>query len=532
MHFFSVVAACLLCSSLAAAGPLPRDRRLHKFRQIAPFKNTTSTADSGSGGIEVVPLSLSDTLLNTATAIPSPGTEISTASTVTTSSTSGFTDTTSPFSSTTATATTSTSPATTTTRDGVDGAQSAIGASQTDKQSITSNLSGITPTGSIVRGTGNLSRTTLGSANSNTDVSADSKPTDGSQLFPFVTSPTNTPDSTSTIAEAPFTFLSDTETPTTLSTQTTKEPVAITITGEGAAVPITPSFFTSTTALPTTTDTPTLTTDKPIIRVPTVSTAIPLTRIPDASSPNVVQANDFNDLFTTLTPDDPCAANSVACINGAFATCKDGRYVLKECTTVDTACYALPMENPSGVVVNCFSIEYAEAILGLPNSLTVTIGSVPVVVPTTTTKAVQPTSVTKADPTTTAGGAAGVTAAAVQSSNSDGGEAQVEAQPEEETTVLHRTIVSTITIAVPNFTPPTVATPTQAATAVAAAGADGSLISVVPVAAAVGAGAQGNANEEEGGEEGPVTVTVTWSVTVTEQFTVIRAGVTATVTRD
>lgn len=229
----------------------------------------------------------------------------------------------------------------------------------------------------------------------------------------------------------------------------------------------------------------------------------------------------------------PCAPNSIACVEGSVATCEDGRYVLGECTADGFACYALPLKFSEGVKVQCASVEIAEKILGLPNSLSVTIGSVPVVVPTTTAEAVaQSTSVTDPRPTTSAVEAK-ATVAAVLSSDADDGEEGEEA--EELTTVLHTTLVSTITIAVSDFAPSTVVAAAEAATVEAAAAmatTDKSRISVVPVGAAVGG--SGN-EEEEGGKEGvkgggPVTVTVTRSVTVTEQFTVTRAGVTSTVT--
>jgi hypothetical protein len=179
----------------------------------------------------------------------------------------------------------------------------------------------------------------------------------------------------------------------------------------------------------------------------------------------------------------------------------------------------MPLAKSAGVYVTCEDIATAERILGLPNSLSVTIGTVPVVVPSTTAEVDRATSVADAVPTTTAAEAA-VTAAAVQSSDPNAGKGGAD----EATTVLHRTIVSTITIAVSNFALSTVVPAADTPTAVAVADGSGSIISVVPVAAAA-AGGNG-----AGKEEGPVTVTVTRSVTVTEQFTVTRAGVTATVT--
>ncbi|KFZ09078.1 hypothetical protein V502_08957 [Pseudogymnoascus sp. VKM F-4520 (FW-2644)] len=523
MHFFSVVAACLLCSSLAAAGPLPRDRpRKLQFRQVAPYKNTTSTTDSVAATIEVIPISLTETPVSTATATTIPTTEISTklstSSTATTFSTSAFSNTTLPSASTATTSagdvpiTSSTIPTATAAGDGSNAAQTAIGASQTTKLPISSSLSGYVSSGSIVQGTGNFSRTV---------VSTNSTAT-GTQVFPFAETLTTTPGAISTTSGVPFTFSSDPVTPTTLSTRTTNPPVAITVSGVGAAVPITPSFFTSASPLPTTTDAPTTTTsDVPIIEVPTKITGAITSVTPTASLAAVVAKNlelatYYNDLFPTLTPNLRCAPNSIACIDGSLATCVDGSYVLQGCTK-GTACYALPLPHSEGVSVYCANIETAERILGLPNSLSVTIGSVPVVVPSTTAEVAQATSVIDPGPTTTTAEAA-VTAAAVQSSNSGGGETQAE----EETTVLHTTLVSTITIAVSDFAPSTVV---AAATTVAAA--DGSLISVVPVAAAA---AGGSGNAEEVGTDGLVTVTVTRSVTVTEQFTVTRAGVTATVT--
>ncbi|OBT76281.1 hypothetical protein VF21_03299 [Pseudogymnoascus sp. 05NY08] len=524
MHFFSVVSVCLLCSSLAAAGPLPRDKfRKLQFRQVAPFKNTTSTTDSVAATIDVVPVALTqtpvDTATATATATISSSTELSTASTATTLSKSGFVNTTSTAATTVGDVPiiTSTSLTATAAGDGANAAQTAIGASQT---TISSNLSG----GSIVAGTGNFSRTTLVSANSNTGASADSKPTTGTQVFPFAESLTDTLGAVSTTTEAPFTFSSDPVTPTTLSTRTTNAPVAITVTGVGVVVPVTPSFFTSASPLPTTTDAPTTTSDTSIIEVPTIISGTPTALSSTASdaasisAENLRLAREYNDIYATLTPDSICAPDSMACVDGKRATCVDGRYTLSGCGFDSQLCYAMPLTQSPGVVVNCEDIATAERILGLPNSLSVTIGTVPVVVPSTTAEVDKATSIADAVPTTTAAEAA-VTAAAVQSPDSNAGQSQAD----EATTVLHRTIVSTITIAVSDFAPSTVAPAVDTPTAVAVADGNGSIISVVPVAAAAAGGSGGK-------EEGPVTVTVTRSVTVTEQFTVTRAGVTATVT--
>ncbi|OBT90003.1 hypothetical protein VE02_01559 [Pseudogymnoascus sp. 03VT05] len=516
MHFFSVVSLCLLCSSLAAAGPLPRDKfRKLQFRQVAPFKNTTSTTDSAAATIDVVPVALTETPVDTtaATTTTSSTTELSTTSTATTLSTSGFVNTTSTAATTVGDVPiiTSTSLTATAAGDGANAAQTAIGASQT---TISSNLSG----GSIVAGTGNFSRTTLVSANSNTDASADSKPTTGTQVFPFAESLTDTPGAVSTTTEAPFTFLSDPVTPTTLSTRTTNAPVAITVTGVGVVVPVTPSFFTSASPLPTTTS------DTSIIEVPTIISGTPTALSSTASdaasisAENLRLAREYNNIYATLTPDSICAPDSMACVDGKRATCIDGRYTLSGCGFDSQLCYAMPLTQSPGVVVNCEDIATAERVLGLPNSLSVTIGTVPVVVPSTTAEVDQATTVADAVPTTTAADAA-VTAAAVQSPGSNAGQGETD----EATTVLHRTIVSTITIAVSDFAPTTVAPAADTPTAVAVADGSGSIISVVPVAAAAAGGSGGK-------EEGPVTVTVTRSVTVTEQFTVTRAGVTATVT--
>ncbi|KFY06060.1 hypothetical protein V492_08164, partial [Pseudogymnoascus sp. VKM F-4246] len=251
MHFFSVVSACLLFSSLTAAGPLPRGRSSKlQFRQAAPFKNSTSTTDSAAATIEVVPVSLSSTPLNsatvssTATEIISSNSDLSTSLTSTISSTSGFTNTTSPSSSsatTTAADVTNITPASPTatatgTGDGANAAQPAVNASQTAQGRVSSTLSGYLPSGSIVAGTGNFSRT-LVSANSNTNALTDSTPTTGTQAFPFAETLTDTPGAPSTTADAPFTFSSDPVTPTTLSTRTTRPPAVYTVSGVGTVIP-------------------------------------------------------------------------------------------------------------------------------------------------------------------------------------------------------------------------------------------------------------------------------------------------------
>ncbi|KFY30020.1 hypothetical protein V493_02164 [Pseudogymnoascus sp. VKM F-4281 (FW-2241)] len=543
MHFFSVVSVCLLCSSLAAAGPLPRDR-FHKlqFRQAAPFRNTTNPTDIVRPPIQVVPVTLKETPLSTATTttITSSSSEPSTASTATTLLAAGFNNTDLPSASTvSATAgdgpiISSTSPTALAAEDGANSAQSAIASSQTATQPISSDLSGFAPSGSIVGGTGNFSRTTLVSANSNTDASADSKPSTRSQVFPFTESFTTTLDAASTTAEPQFAFSSPSATPTT------SQPLLFTVSGVGVAVLVTPSFSTSSPPIPITTEAPTTTSEEPIIQVPTRITAASSPEVPAASMPaqfekNLQLSHYYNDLFLTLNRDMRCVPTGIACIEGSMAICVDGRYSLDDCYDVNQGCFALPLKASAGVVVRCENFQVAEQILGKKNQLGMTL------VVTTTRGVIGSTSVTDPGPTTTA--VAVATAAAVQSSDSDEGEEESE---EVTTTVVHSTIVSTITINASDFAPSTVvkaaeaATPVTTAAATSAAAADKGLAFVVPVAgAAAGGSADGEAEGKEegkedggegGGEDGPVTVTVTRSVTVTEQFTVMRAAVTATVT--
>ncbi|THU90745.1 hypothetical protein K435DRAFT_801766 [Dendrothele bispora CBS 962.96] len=60
----------------------------------------------------------------------------------------------------------------------------------------------------------------------------------------------------------------------------------------------------------------------------------------------------LNDKFKTLTADSPCQAGDQACINGGFAQCVNGKFVVQQCAG-GTTCAALPLVNSAGTTIAC-----------------------------------------------------------------------------------------------------------------------------------------------------------------------------------
>lgn len=163
------------------------------------------------------------------------------------------------------------------------------------------------------------------------------------------------------------------------------------------------------------------------------------------------------------------------------------------------------MNGTEGVYVGCADVVEAERVLNLPNSREVTIGTIPVVVATKSSKragtttasplgvAATPTSKVSPQVTTASGSIAGAGAA--------GGGGR------EETTTLRSTVVSTIVVTFSaSPTPGTTPARTLASDSATKVAKGGSLITIVPVAAGAGQAVRVVS----------VTVTVTESVTVKE----------------
>jgi len=67
---------------------------------------------------------------------------------------------------------------------------------------------------------------------------------------------------------------------------------------------------------------------------------------------NGQDAISLNQKFASLTPDSACTAGENACVQGQFAQCVNGKFVLQPCGT-GTVCAALPLVNSAGTSVTC-----------------------------------------------------------------------------------------------------------------------------------------------------------------------------------
>lgn len=67
---------------------------------------------------------------------------------------------------------------------------------------------------------------------------------------------------------------------------------------------------------------------------------------------NALAAQQLNAKFATLTEDSTCNAGDNACIDGQFAQCVGGKFVLQSCGA-SLKCVALPLVNKAGTSVTC-----------------------------------------------------------------------------------------------------------------------------------------------------------------------------------
>jgi hypothetical protein len=68
----------------------------------------------------------------------------------------------------------------------------------------------------------------------------------------------------------------------------------------------------------------------------------------------------LNNEFKDLTPNSPCNSGDNACVNGEFAQCDGGKFVLTPCPS-GTVCAALPLVNKAGTSVSCDSQSDVDA---------------------------------------------------------------------------------------------------------------------------------------------------------------------------
>ena len=87
-----------------------------------------------------------------------------------------------------------------------------------------------------------------------------------------------------------------------------------------------------------------------------------------AENGNAAMALGFNSVFASMNPESPCDANNkneaVACVNGQYAVCTNGKYTLAACPQ-GQQCFALPLSKDfQGITVQCASLKEASQRLG------------------------------------------------------------------------------------------------------------------------------------------------------------------------
>lgn len=92
------------------------------------------------------------------------------------------------------------------------------------------------------------------------------------------------------------------------------------------------------------------------------------TNAPNGDNSNIAMALGFNSVWATMDANSPCDANNkneaVACINGQYAQCSNGKYALTACP-LGQQCFALPLSKDfKGVTVQCASLQDASQRLG------------------------------------------------------------------------------------------------------------------------------------------------------------------------
>jgi len=75
---------------------------------------------------------------------------------------------------------------------------------------------------------------------------------------------------------------------------------------------------------------------------------------------NGQDAQKLNAKFATLTASSSCSEGDQACVNGGFAQCVGGKFVITQCAAT-TTCAALPLVNKEGTSIACTTESDAEA---------------------------------------------------------------------------------------------------------------------------------------------------------------------------
>ncbi|KLO18041.1 hypothetical protein SCHPADRAFT_886494 [Schizopora paradoxa] len=75
---------------------------------------------------------------------------------------------------------------------------------------------------------------------------------------------------------------------------------------------------------------------------------------------NGQEAQQLNSQFASLDASSSCQAGENACVNGQFAQCVGGSFVLESCAAT-TQCFALPLVNSAGTSITCTTQSDAES---------------------------------------------------------------------------------------------------------------------------------------------------------------------------
>lgn len=83
----------------------------------------------------------------------------------------------------------------------------------------------------------------------------------------------------------------------------------------------------------------------------------------DFKAQNKVDAQKLNKQFAALTADSSCTDGQNACVQGQFAQCAGGKFMLTPCSE-SLMCVALPLVNSPGTSITCDTQADAEARIG------------------------------------------------------------------------------------------------------------------------------------------------------------------------
>ncbi|TEB30004.1 hypothetical protein FA13DRAFT_1609448, partial [Coprinellus micaceus] len=72
----------------------------------------------------------------------------------------------------------------------------------------------------------------------------------------------------------------------------------------------------------------------------------------DLVKKNALEAQQYNARFATIKATDACQGSEMACVEGAFASCVNGKWSVQKCST-GTQCFALPLVAKAGTSLAC-----------------------------------------------------------------------------------------------------------------------------------------------------------------------------------